>query len=232
MALTAKQKKFAEEYIVDLNATQAAIRSGYSEKTAKSIGQENLTKPDLQEYIQHLMDERSKRTEITADMVLERWWNIATADPNELVHLRRLNCRFCHGINNEFQWVDEEEYEERVKYAENEAMAESLEKNVTVAPKIPSKEGGFGFNKLADPNPECPHCLGEGKADLHMEDTKKLRGGARLLYAGIKQTQAGIEIKMHDQAKALENVARHLGMFKDRTEVDLKVSKKLEEFFS
>lgn len=37
---------------------------------------------------------------------------------------------------------------------------------------------------------------------------------------------------MHDQAKALENVARHLGMFKDRTEVDLKVSKKLEEFFS
>lgn len=76
MALTAKMIRFAEEYIVDLNATQAAIRAGYSEKTAKSIGQENLTKPDLQEYIQKLMDERSKRTEITADMVLKEYAKI------------------------------------------------------------------------------------------------------------------------------------------------------------
>ncbi|MBY9081213.1 terminase small subunit [Paenibacillus sp. HN-1] len=73
MALTAKMIRFAEEYIVDLNATQAAIRAGYSAKTAKQIGQENLTKPDLQEYIQNLMDERSKRTEITADMVLKEY---------------------------------------------------------------------------------------------------------------------------------------------------------------
>lgn len=73
MALTAKMKRFGEEYIVDLNATQAAIRAGYSEKTAKSIGQENLTKPDLQDYIQELMDKRSKRTEITADMVLKEY---------------------------------------------------------------------------------------------------------------------------------------------------------------
>jgi phage terminase small subunit len=76
MALTAKMIRFAEEYIVDLNATQAAIRAGYSERTAKSIGQENLTKPDLQEYIQNLMDERSKRTEITADMVLREYAKI------------------------------------------------------------------------------------------------------------------------------------------------------------
>jgi phage terminase small subunit len=73
MALTDKQELFAKEYIVDLNATQAAIRAGYSEKTAKSIGQENLTKPDLQQYIQQLMDERSKRVEITADMVLREY---------------------------------------------------------------------------------------------------------------------------------------------------------------
>jgi phage terminase small subunit len=73
MALTAKQEMFAKEYIVDLNAAQAAIRAGYSERTAKQIGQENLTKPDLQKYIQDLMDERSKRVEITADMVLREY---------------------------------------------------------------------------------------------------------------------------------------------------------------
>lgn len=71
MKLNDKQKRFCLEYIVDLNATQAAIRAGYSEKTAKSMGCENLTKPDIQAYVQKLMSERSKRTEITADNVLK-----------------------------------------------------------------------------------------------------------------------------------------------------------------
>lgn len=49
--LTNKQRRFCEEYVVDWNATQAAIRAGYSENTARSIGQENLTKPDISKYI-------------------------------------------------------------------------------------------------------------------------------------------------------------------------------------
>lgn len=71
MSLTAKQQRFVEEYLVDLNATQAAIRAGYSEDTAKEIGYENLTKPHIAEAIQAAMDERAKRTEITADRVLQ-----------------------------------------------------------------------------------------------------------------------------------------------------------------
>jgi phage terminase small subunit len=51
--LTDKQKRFCEEYLIDLNATQAAIRAGYSAKTAKSIGQENLTKPDILQYVKN-----------------------------------------------------------------------------------------------------------------------------------------------------------------------------------
>lgn len=49
--MTKKQKRFADEYLIDCNATQAAIRAGYSAKTARSIGQENLTKPDIKTYI-------------------------------------------------------------------------------------------------------------------------------------------------------------------------------------
>jgi phage terminase small subunit len=56
--LTAKQQRFCDEYLIDLNATQAAIRAGYSEKTAKQIGQENLTKLDLKEYIEKRMAEK------------------------------------------------------------------------------------------------------------------------------------------------------------------------------
>lgn len=68
--MTAKQQRFCDEYLIDLNATQAAIRAGYSEKTARKIGQENLTKPDIQEYIQKRKADRVERTEVTQDMVL------------------------------------------------------------------------------------------------------------------------------------------------------------------
>ena len=73
--LTAKQQTFCDEYLIDLNATQAAIRAGYSKKTAKSIGQENLTKPDIAEYIEQRLSDRVERTEVTADMVLTEAWN-------------------------------------------------------------------------------------------------------------------------------------------------------------
>lgn len=65
MALTAKQKRFCDEYLIDLNATQAAIRAGYSKKTARVIGQENLTKPAVKEYIEKRMAE--KEAELVAD---------------------------------------------------------------------------------------------------------------------------------------------------------------------
>ena len=68
--LTPKQQRFVEEYLIDLNATQAAIRSGYSEKTARKIGSENLTKLDIQEAIQEAQNKLSERTEITQDMIL------------------------------------------------------------------------------------------------------------------------------------------------------------------
>lgn len=69
--LTDKQEMFCKEYLVDLNATQAAIRAGYSEKTANVIGGENLSKPYIREYIQKLMDKRSEKVEINAENVLQ-----------------------------------------------------------------------------------------------------------------------------------------------------------------
>lgn len=81
MALNAKRKRFAEEYVVDLNATQAAIRAGYSTKTARSIGQRLLTDLDVQTEIQRLMAARSGRTEITSDQVLREIARIAFVNP-------------------------------------------------------------------------------------------------------------------------------------------------------
>lgn len=58
VALTAKQQRFCDEYLIDLNATQAAIRAGYSKKTARIIGQQNLTKLDIRQYIDARMAEK------------------------------------------------------------------------------------------------------------------------------------------------------------------------------
>lgn len=68
--MNAKQKKFCDEYLVDCNAAQAAIRAGYSPKTAKQIGQENLTKPDLRAYIdEQLLRLHNERTADAAEVM-------------------------------------------------------------------------------------------------------------------------------------------------------------------
>lgn len=80
MALTDKQEAFCREYLIDLNATQAAIRAGYSEKTANEQGSQNLAKLSIQTRIQELMNDRSERLEINADYVLNRLVEIDQMD--------------------------------------------------------------------------------------------------------------------------------------------------------
>ena len=70
MALNDKQKLFCQEYMKDLNGAQAAIRAGYSAKTARSIANELLTKPDIQAYIQELQEGIRKRNQITVDEIM------------------------------------------------------------------------------------------------------------------------------------------------------------------
>lgn len=88
MKLTPKQEMFALEYLVDLNATQAALRAGYSKKTAMEQGYQLLQKKAVQEAIQKAMDERSKRTEITADNVIQEIARIAFDDIKNYLDFR------------------------------------------------------------------------------------------------------------------------------------------------
>lgn len=85
-SLTEKQTKFCEEYLIDLNATQAAIRAGYSEKTAYSIGNENLKKPEIQNYIKKRKTEQQEKTDITRDEIIKalQRFGFAEIDPAEI----------------------------------------------------------------------------------------------------------------------------------------------------
>lgn len=82
--LTPKQARFVEEYLIDLNATQAAIRAGYSAANADKIGSELLGKTRIDQAIQEAKDQRSERTNVNADYVLRRLFEMAEADRADL----------------------------------------------------------------------------------------------------------------------------------------------------
>ena len=84
--MTKKQKRFVEEYLIDLNATQAAIRAGYSPKAAYSIGSENLRKPEIRACIEKAMAERSKRTGINQDRIIIEPAKIGLLNPKNLIN--------------------------------------------------------------------------------------------------------------------------------------------------
>ena len=141
---TPKQEHFCEEYLIDLNATQAAIRAGYSEKTAYSAGQRLLRNVEIQNRIAELKAERSKRTEITQDRVIKELAAMAFAKATYYAQI-----------------------------AGNTVFIKSTTE------LTPEQQAGI---------------------------------------VGIKQTQAGIEVKL-DKTRALEMLGRHLGMFNDKLEL-------------
>lgn len=84
MALTPKQERFVQEYLVDLNATAAAKRAGYSEKNAGKIGPELLGKTRISAAIQEAMRRRERRTEVTQDYVIKKLKEITDKDASDM----------------------------------------------------------------------------------------------------------------------------------------------------
>ncbi|CAB5643893.1 MULTISPECIES: terminase small subunit [Pseudomonas] len=85
MALTAKQQRFVDEYLIDLNATQAAIRAGYSKKTASSQGERLLRNVEVRRYLQAQRQDLQGRTKITQEMVLKELAKIGFSDIRKVV---------------------------------------------------------------------------------------------------------------------------------------------------
>lgn len=208
--LTNKQKRFAFEYCRDCNATKAAIRAGYSEKTAYSIGSELLSKPEIDSAIEEHKEMVARVATLTPEWILNQWMQIASADPRELIHTRVGCCRHCWGIDNKREWMEHE-----YATALNEALTSML--------LPPAFEGGLGYSPTREPNPDCPKCKGEGISRTWLADSRKLSPQAARLLAGVKQTKDGIEIKMRDQEGALAKLADYLGM-QNKSSADVKIA--------
>jgi len=204
MSLTPKQRRFVNEYCVDENATQAALRAGYSENGAGQQGHLLLKIIDIQEAIAERMEECAVAASITPEWVVGQWAKIAQADPNAIVQVRRTCCRHCHGFGHQYQWTEAE-------------YSVAVDKAVDSGKPAPDGMGGFGFDPKADPAEDCPECGGEGVAQVYVADTRKLK--RHPLYAGAEQTRNGIKVNMRDKDAALFNLSRYLGMQIDRKEI-------------
>lgn len=173
--MTPKQERFAAEYLVDLNATQAAIRAGYSAKTAYSVGQENLKKPELQSLIGDLMRERASRVELTADRVIAEIAAMAFYDPADLVEVM-------------------------IDVTDDPAGAERVADGALV--RIDGRL--FVIAGIAGPR-----------------DIKRLPERVRRAIVGWGWDRNGnFTLKLADKSKALDQLARHLGLFTDRIIVE------------
>lgn len=203
MSLTPKQRRFVNEYCVDENATQAYIRAGYAQEGAGQSAHNLLKKSEIAGAIKERMEELAVAASITPEWVVGQWAKIATANPSALVSVRRTNCRHCHGFGHQYQWT-EAEYSKAVDVA------------CDTGKEAPDGMGGFGFDPNAAPNKDCPECGGQGIADVHVADTRKVRSP---LYAGAERTRNGIKVNMRDQDAAVSNLARYLGMMVDRKEI-------------
>lgn len=131
--LTEKQQRFVDEYLIDLNATQAAIRAGYSVKTANEQGSQNLAKLSIQQAIAEQMAERSKRTGINQDRVVLELAKIALVKMTDIVDSQ--------GRIKSDASPDDLACIESVKYKESESdTGSSVEREVKIASKLKALE--------------------------------------------------------------------------------------------
>lgn len=199
--------RFVEEYAKDRNGTQAAIRAGYSPKTAGAQASTMLKDPKIQTLITGAKEKVAEAAKFEAVDVLRHWVDIATADPTKIARIRHVNCRHCWGAGHAYQWRTRE-------------YAEECDKVARMGDKpIPLCDGGFGFVGNRPPHPDCPECHGEGIEQTFFEDMGRLGPAERRLIASVKRTKDGLEVKMRDQDGALKHIAQYIGMLTDKVQL-------------
>lgn len=154
--------------------------------------------------------ERAARLNMTADDLVRELRDVVTADPRDLMEYYRGACRHCYGHQYKRQRTPAEYEADFKAYKRLDAARKG-------GPIDPlgldfDPEGGIGFNPTREPNPDCPECFGQGVGYSYVKDTRTLSRGAARLFAGIKETKDGIEVKTRNVDKLHELYMRHLGM--------------------
>lgn len=220
--MTPLEQRFVLEYCKETeapNATEAALRAGVANKrSAATLGSRWLSKVEIKAAIAERKEEVAAVAKLDTAWVLRQWMNIVEANPNELIVNAVDCCRHCYGALHAYQWTEAE-------------YTREVDKAIESGKPPPDGLGGFGFDPHRPPHPACPECFGDGVERVAVADTRKLKGSARSLYAGIHKTKDGVKVLMRDQDAALANIARYLGMSKERVDLVHVQAKSLDDFY-
>lgn len=223
---TASREKFVQEIAAGLSQT-AAYKVAYpnsltwKEGTTASRASDLAAKPEVRARIEHLKGLASDRVVMTRaqalDVVLTDALAVLSSDSAEISRYRYMNCRHCWGIGFAWQWRHLREYAGALADASMaqerwNAMSEKDRQRAGPRPELPTDEGGYGWRRTAEPNPECPECEGEGTQEAWFADTRKLSKKARVLFDGVKQTKNGLEFKQRDKEAARALLAKFAGL--------------------
>jgi len=221
MKLTIKQDAFVLAYLETGNASEAYRRayncSGMNSNTINNRASDLMKHGGIKARIEESRERTFASAAIDRAGVLSLITELATGSAADFSEVQVRCCRHCWGVAFAFQWKNTAEFGYRMAEALDATARElaAWEKDVSLGSKrpkpdptpIPTDEGGYGFDVFAQPNPECPRCLGEGHTQAVFKDTRKLKGAAKRLFAGVKQTKDGFEIKTRDQDAALKILA-------------------------
>lgn len=221
---TLLQRAFCEDYAQNRNARAAYLRAGYSDASPAYLNQNAhrlLSSQTVSRYVLELEREASSHVDMreVVRQIIASDMRIVAAAASDLSNVVHDACRHCHGINGKYQWRDLVEYTtELQRVLDVNAMygeLRSLRRKAPVDIELPTDDGGYGYRITLAVNPECPKCDGIGVRRTQLADTRHLEGSAAALYAGVKETNAGIEILTHDVGKAKERLLRIAGAFGD-----------------
>jgi phage terminase small subunit len=220
--LNDRQRSFVLAYLKELNSTKAARQAGY--KHPNTQGPRLLVNVCIAAAVRKGRAQIERKLMFEAEDIAQYWFDIATADMNDLVQHIHGACRYCYGIEFEYQWKTPREFRDEMARVVDDFFADDDLRTAAMAGEIedrrlPTDNGGYGYRITDDPNPDCPECAGLGIEHVRMADTSKLTGSAKLLYDGVETTQAGKKIKVQSRERALENLAKHLGMFFSKVEM-------------
>lgn len=215
--LSPKQRVFVTEYLKDFNQTRAARCAGSPASNAHVAGSHMIREKNVLTAIHQELVARRDRAEIDVDEVARYWYDLATADPRELITVDRCCCRYCWGIDHDHQYTLNEMRDLRRRHHDRYAKTPQDRRPML------DERGGEGFDAGAAPNPDCPECRGRGLAVARMPDLANLSRGAVLLLDGARITRTGeVEIKLRDRSRALENLQLLRGMMKPiRSSLDI-----------
>lgn len=210
--LTPQQESFAQA-VIELDNQSAAYRKAYDVgptakwTTVASAANEVAGLPHVAARIKELRQTAAERVALpSAQVRIAEQREIETANPGEIIGVRWVNCRHCHGDGHRFQWIDDMEYAAACDAARADEKA------------MPMCDGGFGFHGLRDPVLSCTRCWGVGEQRPFLADTTKLSRAAKRLYRGIKiKSDGSMELLLRDQDKATDMLNRIQGIYKDNT---------------